>query len=293
VLIFTLSIVVFFVIFVPLCETMLSLAFFFSHKDTTVTKKQRIFFFYLYSLMEKYALVTGGSRGIGRAICEKLAASGYHILVNYRGNKEAATATADLVKAQGKDALLLPFDVAHDDEVKEALGQWLASHPDKKIEVLVNNAGIRQDALLALMTDEQWDSVLNTSLRGMFHVTRQLMQHILTNRYGRIINVVSLSGLKGMQGQVNYAAAKAGMIGATKALALEVARRNITVNAIAPGFIKTDMTEDLNENELKNLIPMKRFGEADEVAALAAFLASPEAGYITGQVISINGGLYT
>lgn len=243
--------------------------------------------------MEKYALITGGSRGIGRAICEKLAAVGYHILINYRGNEEAAQTTANLVKALGRDAHLLPFDVANDAAVKDALGQWLAEHPQDKIEVLVNNAGIRQDAILALMTDDQWDSVLNTSLRGMFHVTRQLMQHMLTNRYGRIINVVSLSGLKGMQGQVNYAAAKAGMIGATKSLALEVARRNVTVNAIAPGFIKTDMTEDLNEAELKNLIPMKRFGEAEEVAALAAFLASPDAGYITGQVISINGGLYT
>ncbi len=252
-----------------------------------------VIIFYLYILMEKYALITGGSRGIGRAICEKMAGLGYHVLINFRGNKEAATATAALVSAQGKEGILLPFDVANDHEVKGAIGAWQEANPDKKIEVLVNNAGIRQDALLALMTDEQWDSVLNTSLRGMFQVTRQLMQPMLMNRYGRIINVVSLSGLKGMPGQVNYAAAKAGMIGATKALALEVARRNITVNAIAPGFIRTDMTGDLDEAELKNMIPMKRFGEAGEVAALAGFLASPEAGYITGQVISINGGLYT
>jgi len=159
--------------------------------------------------------------------------------------------------------------------------------------VLINNAGIRQDALLAFMNDDQWHSVLDTSLQGMFNITKQLMNPMLMNRYGRIINIVSLSGLKGMPGQVNYSAAKAGMIGATKALAQEVAKRNITVNAIAPGFVKTDMTEELNEKELTSLIPMKRFGEAEEVADLAGFLASRQAGYITGQVISINGGLYT
>jgi 3-oxoacyl-[acyl-carrier protein] reductase len=158
---------------------------------------------------------------------------------------------------------------------------------------LVNNAGIRQDALLAFMNDEQWHSVLDTSLQGMYNITKQVMNPMLMNRYGRIINVVSLSGLKGMPGQVNYSAAKAGMIGATKALAQEVAKRNITVNAIAPGFVKTDMTGELNEKELAALIPMKRFGEAEEVAELAGFLASRQAGYITGQVISINGGLYT
>ena len=159
--------------------------------------------------------------------------------------------------------------------------------------MLVNNAGIRQDALLAFMKDDQWDAVLDTSLQGMYNVTQQVMSPMLMNRFGRIINVVSLSGIKGMPGQVNYSAAKAGMIGATKALAQEVAKRNITVNAIAPGFIKTDMTEDLNEKELTALIPMKRFGEAEEVASLAGYLVSKEAGYITGQVISINGGLYT
>jgi 3-oxoacyl-[acyl-carrier protein] reductase len=244
-------------------------------------------------MKQTYALVTGGSRGIGRAICVKLAAMGYHILINYKGNEAAATATADLVREQGQEALLLPFDVSNKSEVAAAIGTWQANNKEAIIEVLVNNAGIRQDALLAFMEDEQWNSVLNTSLQGMYQVTKQVLNPMLMNRYGRVINIVSLSGLKGMPGQVNYSAAKAGMIGATKALAQEVAKRNITVNAIAPGFIKTDMTEDLNEKELKNLIPMNRFGEAEEVADLVAFLCSKKAGYITGQVISINGGLYT
>jgi len=218
---------------------------------------------------------------------------GYPVIINYKGNREAAEETASLVRAQGQEALPLAFDVADRQEVENVLGRWQEQHKDAVIEVLVNNAGIRQDALLAFMNDEQWHSVLDTSLQGMFNVTKQVMNPMLMNRYGRVINVVSLSGLKGMPGQVNYSAAKAGMIGATKALAQEVAKRNITVNAIAPGFIKTDMTEELNEKELTGLIPMKRFGEAGEVAALAGFLASKHAGYITGQVISINGGLYT
>lgn len=243
--------------------------------------------------MRAFALVTGGSRGIGRAVCVQLANMGYPVIINYKGNKAAAEETAALVQAQGVEAVLLPFDVADRQEVTQVLGQWQEHNKDAVVEVLVNNAGIRQDALLAFMNDEQWHSVLDTSLQGMYNVTKQLMNPMLMNRYGRIINVVSLSGIKGMPGQVNYSAAKAGMIGATKALAQEVAKRNITVNAIAPGFIKTDMTGELNEKELTALIPMKRFGEAEEVAALTGFLASKQAGYITGQVISINGGLYT
>ncbi len=241
----------------------------------------------------KYALVTGGSRGIGRATCLKLADMGYAVLVNYKGNKEAAEETARLVKEKGVDAQILNFNVADKADVDNVLGGWIDSHKEDIIEVLVNNAGIRQDTLLMSMTDEQWDSVLDTSLRGMYNVTKVVLNPMLMNRYGRIINMVSLSGLKGMPGQVNYSAAKAGMIGATKALAQEIAKRNVTVNAIAPGFIKTDMTEELNEKELVNLIPMKRFGLADEVADLVGFFASKNASYITGQVLSINGGLYS
>lgn len=241
----------------------------------------------------KYALVTGGSRGIGRACCLKLADMGYAVLVNYKGNKEAAEETARLAREKGVSAEVLNFDVASKDDVQKVLGGWIEAHKEDVIEILVNNAGVRQDTLMMSMTDDQWSSVLDTSLEGMFYVTRLVLTPMLLNRYGRIINMASLSGLKGMPGQVNYSAAKGGMIGATKALAQEIAKRNITVNAIAPGFIKTDMTEGLNEKELVNMIPMKRFGEIDEVADLVGFLASKNASYITGQVISINGGLYT
>lgn len=241
----------------------------------------------------KYALVTGGSRGIGRAICLKLAGMGYSILVNYKGNTEAAEETVRLVKELGVEATLLNFNVSDREDVRQVLSGWMEAHKEDLIEVLVNNAGVRQDTLLMSMTEEQWDTVLDTSLQGMYNVTKAVLNPMLMNRYGRIINIVSLSGIKGMPGQVNYSAAKAGMIGATKALAQEIAKRNITVNAIAPGFIKTDMTEELNEKELAKMIPMQRFGEAQEVADLAGFLASKESSYVTGQVISINGGLYT
>jgi 3-oxoacyl-[acyl-carrier protein] reductase len=243
-------------------------------------------------MQDKYALVTGGSRGIGRAICVKLAEAGYNILINYKGNTEAAQQTAALVQAAGTTAEILCFDVANREEVRKVLGGWMEAHKENKIEVLVNNAGIRNDGLMAMMADEQWDTVVETSLGGWYNVTKQVLTPMALNRYGRIINIVSLSGLKGMPGQTNYSAAKAGIIGATKALAQEMARRNITVNAIAPGFIKTDMVADLEEKEYINMIPAKRFGEAEEVADLAAFLASKKSGYITGQVISINGGLY-
>lgn len=240
-----------------------------------------------------FALITGGSRGIGRAISVKLAQQGYDILVNYKGNAAAAAETVALVEAEGRKAEAICFDVAKTSEVQDVLGAWQEAHPEAKIEVLVNNAGIRNDTLLMSMTGEQWDSVLDTSLGGMYAVTKAVLNQMLLSRYGRIINIVSLSGLKGMPGQVNYSAAKGGMIAATKALAQEIAKRNITVNAIAPGFIKTDMTEELNEKELAKMIPAQRFGTAEEVASVAGFLASKEAGYITGQVISVNGGLYS
>jgi 3-oxoacyl-[acyl-carrier protein] reductase len=244
-------------------------------------------------MKQKYALVTGGSRGIGRAVCVKLAELGYNVLVNYKGNKAAADETAQLIREKGVQAETIMFDIANREEVRSVLGAWMEAHNEAIIEVLVNNAGIRQDTLLMSMTDEQWDSVMDTSLQGMFHVTKQVLNPMLMNRYGRIINMVSLSGLKGTPGQVNYSAAKSGMIGATKALAQEIAKRNVTVNAVAPGFIKTDMTEELNEKDLSKMIPMQRFGTAEEVAELVGFLASPQSAYITGQVISINGGLYS
>jgi 3-oxoacyl-[acyl-carrier protein] reductase len=244
-------------------------------------------------MQNKYALITGGSRGIGRALCVKLAEMGYGVLVNYKGNTKAAEETAAVVQDLNVPVELICFDVADREDVKKTLGGWMETNNDKTIEVLVNNAGVRNDVLFPLMNNEQWDVVIDTSLQGMYNVTKQVITAMALNRYGRIINMVSLSGLKGMPGQVNYSAAKAGMIGATKALAQEVARRNITVNAIAPGFIKTDMTADLDEKELINMIPAKRFGTAAEVAELAGFLVSKNASYITGQVISINGGLYS
>ncbi len=241
----------------------------------------------------KFALVTGGSRGIGRAVCLKLAEMGYNILINYKSNEAEASQTLLQVTEKGVGAEIIKFDVSDKTEVQSALGGWIEANPDSVIEVLVNNAGIREDALMMWMKDEQWDRVLDTSLGGFFYVTRLVMNSMLMKKYGRIINIVSLSGLKGMPGQTNYSAAKAGVIGATKALAQEIGRRGITVNAVAPGFIKTDMTEDLNENELKTIIPLKRFGLPEEVAFAVGFLASKEASYITAEVISVNGGLYS
>lgn len=241
----------------------------------------------------KCALVTGGSRGIGRAICVKLAGQGYCVLVNYKSNTEEAGKTLSLVKQAGGNGELLPFDVADKGRIQEILGKWIEANEEKHIDILINNAGIRDDSLMAWMADEQWDNVLKTNLDSFFHVTRLVLNSMLAQKYGRIINIVSLSGLKGLAGQTNYSAAKAGVIGATKSLAQEVGRQGITVNAIAPGFIKTDMTEGLDEKELKALIPVKRFGTAEEVAHAVAFLASPEAAYITGQVLSVNGGLYS
>jgi 3-oxoacyl-[acyl-carrier protein] reductase len=241
----------------------------------------------------KSSLVTGGSRGIGRAICIKLAEMGYHVVINYKGNEAAASETLELVKAKGATGELLQFDVADKTAIQKVLGGWVEANTDKILEVLVNNAGIKNDGLMFWMKDEQWDDVIRTSLDGFFYTTRLVVNNMLTKRYGRIINIVSLSGLKGTPGQVNYSAAKAGVIGATKALAQEVGKRNITVNAIAPGFIKTDMTEGLDEGQLKAMVPVNRFGTPEEVAHVVGFLVAKEAAYITGEVISVNGGLYT
>lgn len=244
--------------------------------------------------MNKYALVTGGSRGIGKVICQKIASDlGYHILINYSSNKAAAEDTLKSIEENGGKATLLPFNVGDVKSTAEALESWQEQNPEGIIEVIVNNAGITKDGLFVLMDENNWGDVLNISLNGFYNVTKPLMHKMLRNRYGRIVNVVSVSGQKGTAGQVNYSAAKAGVIGATKALAQEVAKRKITVNAVAPGFINTDMTKDLDEGELKKLIPMNRFGEAEEVADLVSFLASKKASYITGEIININGGIYS
>lgn len=241
----------------------------------------------------KTALVTGGSRGIGRAVAQKLGKMGYFVLVNYNSNANEAQITLDSIKAEGGNGEIIRFDVSNFENTKSTLENWLANHADYSVEVLVNNAGITHDMLMVQMEQEDWSKVINTNLNSFYNVTKPLLMSMVRKRYGRIINIVSLAGVKGNPGQVNYAAAKAGIIGATKSLGLELAKRNITVNAVAPGFIATDMTASLPESELKGMIPMNRFGKPEEVAALVGFLASPEASYITAEVINVNGGIYS
>lgn len=240
--------------------------------------------------MGKYALVTGGSRGIGRAICIKLAQEGYQVIINYASNEAEAQNTLEMTGNKGE---ILRFDVSNAEQTRTALSDWQSRHPDDYIEVVVNNAGIRRDNVMALMPEDDWHRVLDITLSGFYNVTQPLLPAMQLHKFGRIVNMASVSGLKGLPGQTNYSAAKGGIIAATKALAQEVARRGITVNAVAPGFIKTDMTEGLDEAALKKTIPANRFGTPEEVADLVAFLVSPNAGYITGNVVSINGGLYT
>jgi len=241
----------------------------------------------------KYVLVTGGSRGIGRAICLSFASEGYYILVNYNSNEPEAENTLHQIRDKGGEGELVKFDVSKLEEVESSLSSWQGRNPGKYIQILINNAGIRKDALIMWMKNEEWNDVMNTNLNSFLFVTRFLIKEMLINKFGRIINIVSLSGLKGLPGQANYSAAKAGVIGATKALAQEVAKKNVTVNAVAPGFIRTDMTKDLDESQLKVMIPMGRFGNPEEVAEAVRFLASEKASYITGTVINVNGGLYT
>lgn len=243
--------------------------------------------------MTKFALVTGGSRGIGKAICFEIAKLGYHVLINYRSNTEEAENTLSQIKENGGSGELMKFDVSNPTEIRNSIDQWKEKNPDSMIEVLVNNAGIRKDALIMWMKDEDWKDVLHTNLDSFYYITKHLVQDMIFNKYGRIVNIVSLSGIKGLPGQTNYSAAKGGVIASSKALAQEIAKKNITVNCVAPGFIKTDMTAELEEKDLKRMIPMNRFGSAEEVAHVVSFLASPNASYITGEVISVNGGLYT
>ena len=240
------------------------------------------------------ALVTGASRGLGRAIAIALAADhGLFILINYTTNQAAAEETLNAIRSAGGNGQLLPFDVRYKEEVDTALNTWKETNPDKFIHVLVNNAGITRDGLLMWMPEKDWDDVLDISVKGMFNVTQNVIQQMLRKRAGRIVNISSLSGLKGVAGQSNYSAAKGAMIASTKSLAQEVAKRNITVNAVAPGFIRSDMTQELNHEQIKQMVPLGRIGEAEEVAHLVSFLVSDKAAYITGEVININGGIYS
>ncbi|MHC0439660.1 3-oxoacyl-ACP reductase FabG [Flavobacterium sp. 3-210] len=242
----------------------------------------------------KCVLVTGGSRGIGSAICKKLAVeSDYHILINYHSNQTAAEETLQEIQKLGATGEILGFDVSNFEQVQDVLTKWQGANPEALVEAIVNNAGITKDGLFMWMTPEDWNGVVNTSVNGFFNVTQFFIQKMLRNKYGRIVNMVSVSGVKGTAGQTNYSAAKGAIVAATKALAQEVAKRNITVNAVAPGFIRTDMTSQLDEKELLKLIPVNRFGEAEEVADLVSFLISKKSSYITGEIININGGIYS
>lgn len=244
--------------------------------------------------MKKCALVTGGSRGIGKAICLKLSKDlQYHVLINYQSNKEAALETKQLIENEGGSAEIIAFNVASLEETQTALNSWKEENTEAVVEVIVNNAGITRDALFMWMQPNDWKTVIDTSLNGFYNVTNFFIKEMLRSKYGRIINMVSVSGVKGTPGQTNYSAAKGALVAATKALAQEVAKRKVTVNAVAPGFIKTDMTAELDEKELVKMIPANRFGEAEEVADLVAFLASKKSGYITGEIININGGIYS
>lgn len=236
------------------------------------------------------ALVTGGSRGIGRAICVALAREAHRVLINYHKNRDAAEETLALVRAAGSDGWIEGFDVGDPDEATERMSEIVKRHPD--IRILVNNAGVAKDGLMAMMCREDWDSVIRTSLDGFYNVTKPVLKRMIRNKAGSIVTISSVSGLMGNRGQVNYSAAKAGLIGASQALSKEVGRLGIRVNVVAPGLIRTDMIREAPVEIIKQLIPMARIGQPEEVAALVRFLCSDDASYITGQVISVNGGMH-
>lgn len=237
----------------------------------------------------KVALVTGASKGIGAAIARELAADGFTVWLNYRGDHQAAEKVASEITDSGGSCTLLPFDVADAEEVATVLEPLLK---DQVPFVLVNNAGFARDGIMAMMSQSDWENVLAVHLNGFFNVTRLVVARMLRKRQGRIINIVSTSGESGVGGQVNYSAAKSGLIGATRSLASEVAKRNILVNAVSPGFVATEMTEDLPKEQILPMIPLGRFGEPEEVSGIVGFLCSDRATYITGQVFAVNGGVH-
>lgn len=237
----------------------------------------------------KYALVTGGSGDIGQAICQRLAGDGHYVLIHANQNLDKARTLARDINNHGGAAEAVQFDVTDFQQTAAVLGELVQKQP---VQILVHNAGIHQDAPLAGMNKSQWQNVVDVSLNGFYHVTQPLMLPMMKTRWGRVIAMSSIAGITGNRGQANYAAAKAGLAGACKSLSIELASRGITANVVAPGIIKTAMSEDsFPEQTIRQLVPMQRAGEASEVAALVSFLASDEAGYISGQVISINGGM--
>jgi 3-oxoacyl-[acyl-carrier protein] reductase len=239
---------------------------------------------------KRRALVTGASRGIGAAIAEELAAAGCAVLINYRTEAARAAEVKARIEAAGGEAALLPFDVGDAAAASAALAPYEDGQGDGAIDIVVNNAGVVRDGPFPSMARGDWELVTRTILDGFYNVTRPLVMPLVRRRWGRIVNIASLAGVVGNRGQVNYSAAKAGLIGATRSLAQELAKRNITVNAVAPGLIDTEMVKNLPLAEVTKMIPMRRMGTAAEVAKLVGFLVSEHAAYITGQVIGINGG---
>lgn len=239
---------------------------------------------------ERVAIVTGGSKGIGRAISVELAKDGYHIIINYKSDDKAAAETLEMIKNIGADGETIRFDVSNFEETRNAIND--IDGRLNNIEVLVNNAGITADGLFIMMSEDDWDSVINTSLKGFYNITRPVLEKMVPGKRGSIVSISSVSALIGHRGQANYSAAKAGLIGTSRAIASEVARLGIRVNVVAPGIIETGMIKDIPRDFIKGIIPMARAGHPEEVAKVVRFLCSEDASYITGQVISVNGGMY-
>jgi 3-oxoacyl-[acyl-carrier protein] reductase len=238
----------------------------------------------------KIAIVTGGSRGIGRAVCIELASCGYYVIINYRSNKSAAEETLGMIESYASGGKIMDFDVTDYDATHSAIHRIISDHGP--IDALVNNAGNTADELFVMLSRKKWHSVIDTSLHGFFNITRPVLENMVVRKKGSIVSMASVSALIGNRGQANYSAAKAGLIGASRAIASEVARLGVRVNVVAPGLIDTEMIKDIPVKNIKSLIPMARIGRPEEVAKTVRFLCSDDASYITGQVISVNGGMF-